>query len=835
MKNRICLSFLLMVLVSCQSTITAPTITTTPAPSLTPSATSVPTMTVSPAPTEQPLSPFAINWTKPFAIDLISGGNISLTAWTPTTYGGENIQLPIDLSQVANIQILDGLTSAQKAFLVENGFVAIHTQEAQFGDIRVETASRTGQPYYLTTDAAFHALHLLFDDLLKSLERESLRPQMIAITKATLHQVRSDFPEMQGTSIEPEAQQALAYLSVALKLFDPTAEVDSSVETIVSEQVEQIMNGDGRAYSVLFPDFEDDYEAYKPVGHYAGDPDLEAYFRGMTWYGRMHFLLQDPEKPDFIPSRLPLMITLALRKARVDRQAASDLWMDVHRTLTFVVGPSDDAGPLEYAELMAQVYGSNPGMEELADQARWQEFLSRSDQLPAPQINSLFVASTVNLATEKGWRFMGQRFTLDGMIFQNVIFDRVQAKPDGTKRELPSGLDVTAAFGSTPALQELEKQGATSFPNYTDQMQKMQQAVLAQPEEQWLGRFYDGWLYSFFPILQGKDSAYPAYMQTSAWGYKDLNTALGSWAELKHDTILYTKMPEGAGGGGPPMSVPAPSFVEPNPQAFYRMAYMARTLATGLENRIRFDSNSSGSMSASDYIFGMSGLADRLETLGAITAKELAGTPLDEDDNSAITDCLGMIECMNTKTDYNRPNSEMPKVPVIAAVSGAQDQVLEVGVGNVDRIYVVVPLEGRREIAQGGIFSYYEFLQPRDQRLTDEDWRSKLAGSGIELPIWASNFVLAGGKPREALFFRIGDIYIITEAGDQLNVRDQPSTSGAVITQLKTEDYVEIVDGPVQANGYTWWKFKLYDWTSNVETTGWAVENQEWYVRSYLK
>lgn len=839
MENRICLSLLLvMVLVGCQGTPAGPMMTATPALQLNPSETpkpAKPTVTVTPAPPGQPLSPFAIDWTKPFFGDVV-GGEITLTVWTPQPYTGKNIQLPLNLSQVANIQTLDGLTADQKAFLAKNGFVVIHSQEAQFGDIRVETSDRTGQPYYLTTDAAFHALHLLFDDLLKSLERESFRPQMIAITKATLRQVRSDLPEMQGISIEADAQQALAYLSVALKLFDPAAEVDSSVADIVSGQVEQIMAAGGRAKSALFPDFEDDYGAYKPVGHYAGDPDLEAYFRGMTWYGRMHFLLQDPEKPDFNPSRIPLIVTLALRRAQVDGQSASEAWADLHKTLTFVVGPSDDGGPLEYAELMAQVYGDNPKIQDLADQTLWQDFLSRSDQLPVPQINSLFIESTVNLAPTKGWRFMGQRFTIDSMIFQNVIFDQVKAKPDNTRRELPSGLDVMAAFGSSPALQELQMQDITSFPNYTDQMEKMQQAVVAQSEEQWLGRFYDGWLYSFFPVLQTKDSAYPAYMQTSAWGYKDLNAALGSWAELKHDTILYTKMPEMAGGGGPPMSGPAPSYVEPNPQAFYRMAYIARTLSCGLQNlvlhAICFPGDmGTGSMDASGYIFGMGQLGDRFETLGQIAAKELAGTPLDDDDNSAITDCLGMIECLNTDTGYNQPSGEMPEVPVVAAVSGADDKVLEVGVGNVDRIYVVVPLEDKWEIAQGGVFSYYEFSQPRDQRLTDEEWRGKLASASIEMPVWASNFVFLGGQPKEALFFRIGDIYIITKAGDELNVRDGPSTTGAVITQLKTGDYVEIVDGPVQANGYTWWNFRVY--SGNVETTGWAVEDLEWYVRSY--
>jgi hypothetical protein len=321
-------------------------------------------------------------------------------------------------------------------------------------------------------------------------------------------------------------------------------------------------------------------------------------------------------------------------------------------------------------------------------------------------------------------------------------------------------------------------------------------------------------------------------MQTSAWSYKDLNAALGSWAELKHDTALYTKMPEMLGGGGPPTSGPAPSYVEPNPEAFYRMAYLAQTLSCGLQERVLGEicwmGDSSNILDMRRYINAMGSLGRSFEIFGNIAAKELAGQPLDEDENNLISQCLGLNECLNIETGYNQPQGEMPKVPIIAAVSGADDEVLEVGVGYVDRIFVAVPLEGQWEIAQGGIFSYYEFTQPRNARLTDDEWRTKLANDEIELPGWSSNFVLPGGQPMEVLFFRVGDVFSITEAGDQLNVRDQPSLNGEIVRQLSTDTYVEIIDGPIQADGYTWWKFQL-----SGESSGWAVEDQEWYVRSY--
>ena len=49
----------------------------------------------------------------------------------------------------------------------------------------------------------------------------------------------------------------------------------------------------------------------------------------------------------------------------------------------------------------------------------------------------------------------------------------------------------------------------------------------------------------------------PYFMKTPQWQKKNLNTALASWAELKHDAILYAKQPMvaecGSGGPEPPV------------------------------------------------------------------------------------------------------------------------------------------------------------------------------------------------------------------------------------------------------------------------------------------
>ena len=64
-----------------------------------------------------------------------------------------------------------------------------------------------------------------------------------------------------------------------------------------------------------------------------------------------------------------------------------------------------------------------------------------------------------------------------------------------------------------------------------------------------------------------------------------------------------------------------------------------------------------------------------------------------------------------------------------------------------------------------------------------------------------------------------------------MNVRDGPTKSAGVLHKLMEGDYVQIIDGPVQDGGYTWWKVN-YDF-SDPALQGWVMENPEWYERAW--
>ncbi|MCJ7620441.1 MAG: DUF3160 domain-containing protein, partial [Anaerolineae bacterium] len=90
-----------------------------------------------------------------------------------------------------------------------------------------------------------------------------------------------------------------------------------------------------------------------------------------------------------------------------------------------------------------------------------------------------------------------------------------------------------------------------------------------------------------------------------------------------------------------------------------------------------------------------------------------------------------------------RPVLEDQEAAVVADVAtDPTGLVLEEGVGRIQEIYVVAEIGGRLVVTKGGVFSYYEFPWPMDDRLTDEAWREMLdQGQAPDRPHWTASFI----------------------------------------------------------------------------------------------
>ncbi|MBP5385029.1 MAG: DUF3160 domain-containing protein, partial [Lachnospiraceae bacterium] len=465
--------------------------------------------------------------------------------------------------------------------------------------------------------------------------------------------------------------------------------------------------------SPLFGGMED-YSQYKPRGYYEGDADLEKYFQTMMWYGRRNFTQKDA-----LLDRSALLMTLAMNEG-----ALSD-WESVYAVTSFFAGASDDSGYYEYMPLITDAYGANVTTESLiGTEKEFEAFHKMTAALEPPKINSVPFydddGATDKTVESKGFRFMGQRFSLDEAIFTQLTYSKVERNANEDQRMLPDALDVPAALGSETAYEIMKESGETDYPNYDEQLEKTAEAITQMPDL-WTGSLYAAWMNTLNPLLTEKGEGYPSFMTNKEWTKKSLESYLGSWTELKHDTVLYSKQMMAEMGGGDEEVIDDRGYVEPVPELYDHLCALTKATANGLKQY--------GLLSAKDEE-DLNKLAQLSDSLCTISVKELQNEPLTDEEYDLIRDYGGSLEHFWNETikettgeEYNY-SQEFPAALVVDVATDPNGTVLEEAIGGLSNIAVVVPVDGKLRIASGVVYNYYQFEHPINDRLTDSKWRT---------------------------------------------------------------------------------------------------------------
>lgn len=594
----------------------------------------------------------------------------------------------------------------------QNGFVVCGNAGAEFFEI-YENNRYEMIPNFITVDSLMHTYHLYFAYLLKNVEKNYLSESVLALSRRMLDDSVQQYDLLKGSEWESAAKRNVAFFTVGTKLLDDNTAVNPDVADIVSYELENISSAEGIGESRISTEFED-YTQYIPRGYYEGDEQLERYFKAMMWYGRIHFT-QEEEDMD----RSALLMT----KALADDAEAYHLWESVYAVTSFFSGVSDDLGVCEYAPVIREAYGDDLAVSELAgNEDAFRRFHEMTADLPVPQINSIPIWEGED-NTIPGFRFMGQRFTIDAAVMQKLIYQDVGKNSAGERRMLPDTLDVPAALGSDMALRILEYKGAADFAGYTENMEKLRSGLAQENPTLWSASLYAGWLNTLRPLLEVKGEGYPMFMQNEEWVKKDLECFAGSYAELKHDTILYAKQVMAEMGGGLEEIPDDRGYVEPEPLVYERFMALADQTAQGLKKY--------GMLAAEDEknLTLLSQIAGQLLT---ISNKELQEELLSEEEFEFIRTYGGSIEHFwyEAAKDAGGQEISTPEYPaaIVADIATNPDAgtVLEVATGNPSEIYVAVKVDGKIKAARGSVYSFYQFPWQMDDRLTDTKWRQMM-------------------------------------------------------------------------------------------------------------
>ena len=666
----------------------------------------------------------------------------------PDGYAQEGKTESFSLQGLENFYLSDGA----REYLAKNRFVVTPGFEKEIHDVYTECKKRN-QPIFVTTDALLHTCHIFFDYLLRILEIEKLYDRASELTDKVIDLSIQQYNQAENTGVKEAARLNIGFFAVAKKQFDPDYQVGYGLDDIVNREINNIKEHEGLGVRELLTYVEnpslyttpyayEDYSQYVPRGHYTRNEKFKKYFKAMMWYGRIDFKLKPGTKePAITHGQMMTLQALLMTDALMKDRKAYQLWKEVYEPTVYFVGKTDDLHADDYIKLIKEIFPASGTVDKYGDRSKLSEFIDEATKLKPPKILSgaAFVEYGEFAVTTKGFRFMGQRFIPDSYMFQELVFgikDTVEimqyigkGKPftmeiilnRGPGRAFPRGLDILAVLGSKRALEILEKDGDTEYEYYYEQLNKLKEEFSSKSTEEWKQNLYWRWLYALLPLLEERsEGKVPRFMQSTAWTDKKLQTTLGSWAELRHDVILYAKQSYPMMAMGmPPKPKITYGYVEPYPEVYARIEEMMKDLRNNL------DELGIAPEGVPEKLKSFEKLLNKLKT---ISEKELSNKALNDDEYQLIWNIgsqLASMKRFSPEIMQKITSGTDERIDLIADVHTDLNtkQVLEEGVGSPFNIYVIIEDDKGRRVCRGAVFSYYEFKHPMEDRLTDEKWQ----------------------------------------------------------------------------------------------------------------
>ena len=670
--------------------------------------------------------------------------------------------LPLDVARVVNSKDLQrALRSEQgRSLLRRNGFAV--TDSGKRDDVKefYKSIKQRGLPVFITTDSLLHLYHIQFDETLKGIEEREFYDDALAMSRALVERCSQLEKDLDGESARA-ARKCVAYAGVALRLLGDDSRLPDYAESDVNKEVSLIQAHAGFSGSPIFG-YKEDYSQYKPRGHYTRSEKLKRYFRALMWYGRLTFLIKGGDKA-LVSKEEARIQTLAasMLASLLDRvevangRTVAEVWHRMYAVTAYYVGFADDLTPLDYRSALRETFGPEWNLTQWQQDENYFDLRKTLATMPSPQIyggtgdvggRPTSIANEQDLmdALEKtkGMRLMGQRYIPDSHVMGQLVYPTVGkflgsepafttvSMPGGSGRGFPRGLDVMAVLGSERAREHLRTLGDDKYERYDATLEKLKQKFTGLEPEEWNRNLYWSWLYALKSLLNAPENGYPTFMQTAAWQDKQLNAALGSWAQLRHDTILYAKQSYTMRA----TAMPAPEkmvegYVEPVPEFYARLWSLTDMTQRGLESMNVLDAQSNQRLKA------LKGIIRRLLE---ISKQELANEKLSQSDYGFIRNFADAVE--RAVAGVNQEGLETTIVADVHTDTNS-GQVLEEGTGYLRLMAVAYPMpDGGIVVGFGPAFSYYEFKQPMRQRLTDEEWKKMLSSNPPDLPRWVDSF-----------------------------------------------------------------------------------------------
>jgi hypothetical protein len=656
----------------------------------------------------------------------------------------------VNTANIINDYQLETFGGPLREKLGQNGFAIVQDSYEQLFQV-YENNDYHDFPSFVTTDLYLQAFHIYFDTLLRLAEESELNGRLLDFCEAMKQLFIKESAENPDAKMRELAKWNTAYFAVAVALLidKPASDVDPAYAQMAADEIAKV-----KAEQTAFSEFlgytkvKFAYSLFRPRGHYTRNDLLKRYFRAMMWIQTVPFGTDNPDQ-----------LLRATQIAEImEKKGLNGEYNRLVDPITYLMGEPDNVSMLQVQELMKS---QGVTVKDLStDDAKYTQLKQAVEVLAEKQtrIKPKFLRSS-----EYKINLMPQRYFPDAEVLQEMVDVESQV----TKRDVSKGLDYFAAMGNTPAerilLDELKEaqQWSDYVPNLTHMKKRM-------GEIDWNLTISNKWVRTLMTMTE-PDNSYPYFMQGMAWDKKNLNAALASWAELKHDAILYGKQPMMAecGGGDIPEPI-VTGYVEPNVKFWSKALDLIHDTSVAFK-RFGIENEDIERITTEMQEYG--------EFFLNVSKKELKGEKLTNEENGQIEVVganfeyltLEMLNLNNAEplTEWSSVEGADKKIALVADVltsngdNNPNPSILYEAVGPGYEIYVVVEINGMLYLTRGAVFSYREFKRDvNDPRLTDEEWQKDLETMPNEgAPVWMNDIVIPrDGVPQdnERIFYSSG-------------------------------------------------------------------------------
>lgn len=633
------------------------------------------------------------------------------------------------------------LTGTEESALASHGFVVSDRRRFPSFVYGYQSIYADDLPVYVSADSILFAVHKSYDAILKTIEEQALLPALTRLITRMQDALAAGAANAYSADVRADVE---LYLAVARGLVEgqpagSNAKANALVEKATAAAGQDTVTLFGRPRT-------EDFSQFTPRGHYTDSEALGRYFRATMWLGRIDFRILETQ-PDHTQLfyRRQLEGAYALR-AVMDAEALSAFQL-LDDTVGAFVGEHDNMTIGQLDALLSDLrIASGAELSKLPDAAIAKAVSDGG--YGAQRISSHIMVNGLGTGTmplSSTFLLLGQRYVLDSHVFSNVVWDRVN-KPGVPWRMLPDPLDVAfGALGNDQAGLLLGDQLGKY--QYAPELASMRVLADAHPTEFWEANLYNDWLGMVRTLSPTKEHVadpsargMPRVTGTEPWGRRILNTQLSSWAELRHDTILYAKQ---SYTGASACEYPD-AYVEPYPELFTRLAAFASkgsavTAAFGLP-------------AVNDYFERLRSAATTLE---AMAKNQRTGAPHTTEQLAFINQMTFTMGCGSigtwdgwyAKLFFAKDAAELD--PTIADVhtqptdegGNPVGRVLHVGTGMSRPMIVAVESCSGPRAYVGLVSSYYEQVTESYQRLSDEEWKTRLLPSPPPEVRWFDDLV----------------------------------------------------------------------------------------------